>query len=124
MKPGRELDALIAEKVMGWTWDEKSAWSPSGSKWSRKVPGKVILDEWGWLLHYSTDICAAWEVVEKMSQIGFKFVISNSVIGGLESSEKPWCFFGKQGERVIDIVGHTIPHAICLAALKAVGCVK
>lgn len=69
MKPGRELDALVAEKVMGFRFEVDKAkgvsrWVGYGAygethtppmawkKWSYKIPP------------YSTDISAAWEVWE------------------------------------------------------------
>lgn len=62
MKPGRELDALVAEKVMGWTGvgpdvDAEIYGWPSGHN---KELGVY------WVPHYSTDISAAYEVVEMM----------------------------------------------------------
>jgi len=42
MEAGRELDALVAEKVMGWEYEARSLFRPS------------------------QDIAAAWEVVEKL----------------------------------------------------------
>jgi hypothetical protein len=67
MNAGRELDALIAEKVMGvdpreiYPLDYQRV-GPDGDE----VPfldREEVLDE---VLHYSTDIAAAWEVVEKL----------------------------------------------------------
>jgi hypothetical protein len=44
---GRELDALVAEKVMGWNF-QRSA--------------------------FSTDIASAWEVVEKLQALEYTFI--------------------------------------------------
>jgi Phage ABA sandwich domain len=57
--PTRELDARIAY-LLGWRWDKNSAWSPSGSKWSRVAHEYA---DWSWLPIYSKDIAAAWQVV-------------------------------------------------------------
>jgi hypothetical protein len=58
---GRELDALIAEKVMGWKvngHDSYYRWWGSPPGW--KEPQSVEIP------HYSTAIAAAWTVVEKL----------------------------------------------------------
>lgn len=88
MNPGPELDALVAEKVMGWR-DDVALLPPS----------------------YSTDIKAAWEVVEKM---GSNFIIASEKRGEFA------VFFGP-GEIDEFCKSSSSPHAICLAALKAVG---
>lgn len=55
MEPGRELDALVAEKVMGWRLQGQSYWLCGDD---------VVHDVLFW--NPSTDMYAAWEVVEKM----------------------------------------------------------
>lgn len=99
MKPGRELDALIAEKVMGMNVQHGRVWSQEG-KCLRETD----------LPSYSTDIAAAWEVVEKLKlgllPDGDKWIAGQADRAGLETSNLCW--------------GDTAPHAICLAALNAV----
>lgn len=109
MNPGRELDALIAEKVLGWSWDEKTAISPSGSRNAVKAG-----DPFWWLPEYSIDIAAAWEVVEKMKQLDFNFTLQNdSFISGWEAA------FSKANSHTVWFREESAPHAICLAALQA-----
>lgn len=89
----REIDALVASEVLG-IW-------PKGRRANMSVP------------HYSTDIVAAWEVVEKMGGVntGGGFCLDISFDGG-------W---------IVNIGNHnstdeeSAPTAICLAALKAKG---
>lgn len=110
MKPGRELDALVAEKVMGLTSSEV------------EIHRQFWLDGcFSNLPHYSTDIAAAWEVVEKLTskkQPHFQLSLCDSY------TENPkWCAefdLDRPFKRVI-AKAETAPHAICLAALKAVG---
>jgi hypothetical protein len=89
MKPGRELDALVAEKVFGWTY-----WRSKHGHWIIDTPdgrhfeplfGKVrnydpetserLPDPNWWdglsdeLPYYSTDIAAAWEVVARLRDL-------------------------------------------------------
>jgi hypothetical protein len=76
MPAGREMDALIAEKVMGWKRP------PSGNGWNvttlfkRKTPdGQNLQVAWvgDGMVEFSADISAAWEVVEKMNQMKWRF---------------------------------------------------
>lgn len=107
---GRELDALIAEKVMGWKLDYEFA----DYVGAPTVPSlRDQYDEWGMLPELSTDISAAWQVVEKMSK-AWDFAVNR--IDGLNSvSFKP-----DTGGKWITEYGLTASEAICLAALKAV----
>lgn len=109
----RELDALVAEKVMGW---------------ARLQPGN---DEIGWktgpgaldlsgLPEFSTDIAAAWEVVEEIRRRGLAPEIALLAYG------KAWGVGFKSWRSnttltPANFVHASAPHAICLAALKAVG---
>lgn len=121
LKPGRELDALVATKVMGWTlrrfWpvsdlrDDRSkpceSWTAPGGTYERQLPA------------YSTDIAAAWEVVEKFEVVelikGEEFARCRIRVG------KGHPAYEKGNDWVTDESDTSaIPHAICLAALKAV----
>jgi hypothetical protein len=125
MNAGRELDALVAERVFGRIVD-----------YGRHGPGQLIAtnprdedDNWHDLPPYSTDIAAAWQVLEAVAVKGTDFYI--------EYSPSPyalyWCRFndttqgtwtksgGSEDKRRGDAHASTAPHAICLAALEAVG---
>ena len=108
MQPGRELDLLIATEVMG--WKVLSHWDGEGTI-------KHLIDENQCEVRppdikpYSTDIAAAWEVVEKLG--------SSITIRG--PSLKP--LFGKYWRADFNdwefgwVYADSAPHAICLAAL-------
>lgn len=100
MKAGRELDALIAEKVMGWTYDEVLGWnSPDGKLTGQPCPRA-----------YSTDIAAAWAVVVKFTGVArVEF----------HQAEGWWIELGN-GYDSASATAPTAPLAICLAALKTV----
>ena len=128
MKPGRELDALVAEKVMGWKpllgpskeMDEgfkERYWEYARNHALRLTPESSFLPG---LEHpvppYSTDIGAVWEVVEKL---GLAFEL------GWLPEDKGFNWDASFGEKRGSEAGtttyaSTAPHAICLAALKAV----
>lgn len=56
MGPGREMDAAVAEQVMGW--------KRNGGFWQRERQIVAPIGSWS----PSTDIDAAWKVVEKMGE--------------------------------------------------------
>jgi hypothetical protein len=109
MNPGRELDALIAEKVMGQTLRQL------GHVFSQRVGDVVPMFEIP--PPYSTDISAAWQVVERLVEMR----IMLSLIPARYDNGFRWQ--AKWGEYSSDKWDQapTAPHAICLAALKAVG---
>ena len=119
MNPGRELDALVAEKVMGWWWGDDE--SPAGAGWYEHDDPKRARD-WS----PSQNIADAWEVVEKLVADGF----SPDLLHMPHQPESSWtCHIDNSlgdtktyiGIPVAACSGKTVPHAICLAALKAVG---
>jgi hypothetical protein len=101
----RERDALVAEKVMGF------------NKSDLDFMGEIHVEKDGIhreLPHYTTDIAAAWEVVEKLNCQGYRVEI----------------VCGSQGDTYVTfVIGgircrvdcYNLKEAICLAALKAVG---
>lgn len=114
---GRELDALVAEKVFGATtipdaWGSPmrpgTCWTsdPTGHYTGRAVVTGVPIP------YYSTDIAAAWTVVEKMPG---HFDLWQEH-GGL------WAARFLQGPTVIGETRRieSAPLAICLAALKVI----
>jgi len=133
MEAGRELDALVAEKVMGLSapWDENTpcpycgeimrycgqrSWCTSCSEW-RYGPYK----------EYSEDISAAWEVVERLDALGYWFQGRTRFDNEGEHDDGCWAGFtphlttGWNGQPDHYTNAPSMPHAICLAALKAVG---
>ncbi len=143
---GRELDALVAEKRMGrcrWCWDNRSQWlkvpSPEGFEGSsHQVGDENEIDPltkervwyclkhnklaWTWNIPgYSTDIAAAWEVVEKLREDGWSFHVDD--VGFNDATEGQWRVMFTEattGNKHVFADGQTAPHAICLAALEAV----
>lgn len=96
MKAGRELnlrqiDALVAEKVMGW----------GDNPWQPFFP--------------STDIAHAWQVLERLKDKGYIFGI------GIDEDGKYVCTIFFDGAGWFEETAETVQLAICLSALKAVG---
>lgn len=129
---GRELDALVAEKVMGCRVQHWSGYNSPGTY--RCGCGVVcayphgVKDREGQLdgdlAYYSTDIAAAWEVVEKLRERGLHLDINNRQacdgvddMGGAWWAEFASADYAVGGQAFAD----TAPLAICRAALAAVG---
>jgi hypothetical protein len=152
----RELDALVAEKVMGWArdsrltfgddlgikdcyylWPEQAVYrhkSEHDAYWERWSPNgaEVIINEF--VPAYSTDIAAAWQVVEKLTRplanirdgewcldrLGYRCCEHDE-----DGVHGEWrCSFrADKGEDAewVHVTASTAPLAICLAALKACG---
>jgi hypothetical protein len=126
MNPGRELDALIAEKVMGWKRMSYHQTQPANeyymdrheltSWWYDKDGREVFLAEPSDCIDCGTDFPAwspsvridhGWEVVEKLRDDNFS----------IEEHGTHWKVrFGGKWRGAL-----TAPHAICLAALMVVG---
>lgn len=124
MEPGKELDALVAEKVMGFSVIDNG-------------DGPFLYkhrDYFEWQ-NYSTDIAAAWKVVEHLrsreSEQGY-YDVWISAAGG---TYPYWCGEKRDKKNTVEIFINTgakhreiargesdisVPHAICLAALEAV----
>lgn len=118
MTPGRELDALIAEKVFGWKLEEhcglkRMVWKGPPDydvTWLENPPA------------YSTSIADAWLVVEKLRELGFYYCVGNllsePVMGITESNTAG---FGRRSDLFETVAGESAAHAICLAALSTIG---
>lgn len=120
LKPGRELDALVAEKVMGWPTFEQynndrvlelKMANAKGRRDNEVVP------------HYSTDIASAWEVVEKLYAIDPHEPTLLQIYGPLSDGYKINLIWEHHDGPILigSLVADTAPLGICLAALKAVG---
>jgi len=81
-----------------------------------KALGREISPGWLDLVpHYSTDIAAAFEVVEVMRERGFRYVIDHA------SQGDAYVVFGHADTRSGKAWDASVPTGICLAALKALG---
>lgn len=116
MKPGRELDKLVAE-AMGYT-SLKQGRLP-GELYGHHPARSSSEDELRYVPHYSTDGKAAWEAWEWLEQN--HPIIKNGkhsiALGRLRGKEA--LVYTEYGGEVDDIIatGETYPHAICLAVL-------
>lgn len=129
MKAGRELDALVAEKVMGLSpmCDAETDFSEDDRCYHctkcRAFSGDFDLPDphERVYLPYSTNIGAAWQVVEELSD---RFHLQ--LTSPFQFNEPWWAGFtplgvtGWNGRPDFKASGDTAPLAICLAALKAV----
>lgn len=110
-RAGVDLDLMVAEKVMDYTFTgaHRVAYRDglvheykAGEKYREFQPSTVMAD--------------AWEVVLKLKADGFNFQFGDSreLTDWHAEIWHGWKHAAKQH-------GETLPHAICLAALEAVG---
>ena len=103
----KDLDAQVAEKVMGWTVQDDYLRDSHGY-YMRSLEGCSA--DWS----PSTSISDAWLVVEEMRKRGFQVVVRTPAVFSLsrcEISESSSMWTGE---------ADTAPEAICRAALEAV----
>lgn len=107
---GCDLDVLVAEKVIGLFGVSFADGNYAKSNDVVTAFARVPIPK------YSTDVAAAWQVVEKMSGT-FHFFIDGKWRGQLDGKISWRCKF-KPALDVPFVYGETAPHAICLAALE------
>lgn len=138
MNPGIELDKLIAEKIMGFEYCDLTVTAEHGlvigpgflpgKKETSTYKGKILINKDNPSLvmpSYSTSIADAWTVVEKLQR--WKFTLTWEYdFGGGGRDPKPYAsaifnpVWEDQKEELF-AEAETAPHAICLAALRALG---
>lgn len=111
LKAGRELDAEIAEKVMGLIVSKNRKYCSSQANKNGGLAG-IILES---VPDYSTSIADAFSVVEKMKADGWRFCLGVVAEGSAAVFTKDDKFDGMADYHT------TTPLAIVSAALKAVG---
>lgn len=135
MKAGRELDRLVAEKVMGWKRDSAEiriaqSRNSMGLQESYSLGFKaVLLDPKNTMAFhvldgpqpynvadtlppYSTDIAAAWEALAGAFAVGWAITIKR--LDRPEATGDEWRV--EIGD--VRVISDTAPRAICLALLK------
>lgn len=139
LEAGRELDALIAVEVMGFSYSERTVgpggffaegtllqdWSdPGGDLVATRFNGEITNIQKGGIPFYGTDIAAAWKILDKMIDLGFSYEVSHQT---KDKSIKYVMFaLGEYNVREStfdqEFIGYanTTPLAICRSALKAV----
>lgn len=126
---GRALDAMIAEKVMGFAWEpiaENEIAPPDCTHRLRNGAGfiaeryrqrPVVL--FGGIRPFSTDIAAAFSVVEAMKAKGYRWRIGT----GAENESPTYAAFWNPEHTFAETYSaecSTPAFAICLAALRAI----
>jgi hypothetical protein len=130
MQPGRELDARVAENVMGYKFVQEGS-----TLWKEDAPFPFLMynEEFGYCLYEkyedgwpfttfnpSTDISAAWEVVEKIGN-NAEWMLYRLGHTDEEGILKYNCTFLQVFSGFSPSAkGITAPEAICKAALLAV----
>jgi len=145
MPAGPEMDALVAERVMGWHMYHYDKDVPSACYWMLldsegdpavfEVPYNAMekrteAEAWAACPKFSTDIAAAWTVFEKLPGPERRLHDSGQGVEGryvVKCNAHSWgagtdfAYYADDERTVIQIEGeaNTTPLAICRAALKA-----
>ena len=119
MIAGRKLDCFVAEKVMGWIPIEWGMNNGIDNLWLSKDGQNVFRDEdddYMSLPFYSTDISAAWMIMDEMKRRNLRPVV---YIG---STKHYWARVDPSAlaDYGVGYSSKEAPLAICKAALKAV----
>lgn len=109
MRSGRELDALVAEKVLGWTAQKRE----NLRGYNCLCGSRESCEKCGGPLPYSAEIAAAWDVLNSGR-------FSSWAMRWDHEERKHYVQLELGGDRFI-AYAETAPRAISLAALKAVG---
>ena len=120
MQAGREMDALIAEKVMGWAvfYGEYKGYELLDDEVAQGYPPEEEADGVPFEIpYYSTDIAAAWEVVERITEKRWKFKLRRLPGKDYMAYFQNLLRFPIECESA---PSGTAPLAICRAALKVV----
>lgn len=128
MPAGREMDVLIAEKVMGWAIHSRN------TAWWVKVTdeNEVTTEVMGFTYGKdrfapSTNIAAAWEVLRKLQQDFFINIVCGRNDGRKNGRIRFKCdigYYDNSGEVEWYAEANTFPLALGRAALKSMGVAK
>lgn len=109
LKPGRELDALIARRVMGL---ETGHDGNEPIVIERGTPTSTLVAHCS-CPHYSSDVADAWALVSHLQPTW-------TIILQWDDDEQTWTVELDDFERPpIGAIADTFPYALCLAALDA-----
>lgn len=120
LEAGRKLDAIVAERVLG----VRVGFEVGVSLFSYTANG------FEGVAPYSTDIEAAWQVVDELDKRDYYFAMSRDwvMVGGVPTGERGYharfhpymeVAYGED-ENATSAWAETAPLAICRAALRAV----
>lgn len=114
----REIDAIVAEKVMGWVSNYPGGWPHPPMDTPNR---KQYMDSEGCTVipNYSSSIEAAWQIIEKLITQGhYVNIFSTEYSTPTRENGPGWGCQVSSDDTSLD---DTAPMAICLAALKTVG---
>jgi len=122
--PGRKLDRLIAQKIFGCqvkmipVFRDSEELEPSYCCTCKDQAHRIQKSSFRYrdedIKFYSSSIEAAWEIVDKLGEHPGYYSVR---LAGHSTLYR--CVFEEQGK--FEAFGKSAPHAICLAALKAIG---
>lgn len=118
MEAGRELDALVAEKIFGWIRLPLTLSNGEGSY--RVVPPNHVAEPADPVPRFSTDAGAAWSVGEKLAERKITIVRGERVTDDRRSIYEADAY-GEGLKHIGHAEAESQALATCIAALRAVG---
>jgi hypothetical protein len=109
MPAGREMDIKIHVEIMGWMELDNSLRLSKSRIFNKPEVGTMYDYN---VPNYSTDIAAAWQVVDEMWEKGFFHELAKARGGEIAR-------IGNKEKDTGDVFAETAPLAICRAALLA-----
>lgn len=116
----RKIDALVAEKIMGYEYDPTNKYM-APKNYRHPVHGTRVFDDE--LPKYCTDIKQAWEVVVKVASENFTEPEVIRIYGPLTDGYKATVIWEHHDGPIetVSVIADTAPMAICLVALASKG---
>lgn len=114
---GRELDALVAELIMGF-WSQNIQHSEGAGKWRQETQWHTSFGtRMNGLPNYSTNIAAAWEILPALQNAGLSCFgrFCENLMERFEGDE------ASANVTLFNVLANLTPLAICRAALEAKG---
>lgn len=119
MKPGKDLDIIIAEQVLGWEKRPADAYYNDTTDAGWRNPDDHVFYHKGNLPEFSNEIEAAWEIIKKLEKhpdfVHWQIRQDEGSING----NKKYCANICISIHSSYSWSETVPHAICLSALEA-----
>lgn len=122
----RERDAIVARRVFGWEVFGRSAQVPAqyagrpGPFWAPPVGEPGFSEHWP-IPNYTTDIAAAWAVIENLIARGWTPDLLSGYVAAWVVVVDAYQHNDDPVQWPVRAEADSAPEAICLAALRACG---
>jgi len=118
LEPGPELDRLLAERLMGWRVERKAIFGYS--VWEDKAGRERASEDSAGDLDWSpsSDISAAWEIVQAMEDRGWQLLMFSSKGAKGEEGKNGLRFSSGKGSSITSIISSRLPLLLWLSLVR------